>query len=130
MPIRCKGDNEHIPCVITMGHDERSSQLNDVADPLVRSDYKQPPIVCYALGRASFNQGKNAAYEFEVNDKVSPPLMHRGPGGVCTPACTKKSQARWLGATIKEQAIRVAEDKLIVELKRNVFGTERKSVRH
>jgi DNA (cytosine-5)-methyltransferase 1 len=38
----------------------------------------------YALDRASFNQGKNAKYDFEVSDKgVNSPLVARGPGAVC-----------------------------------------------
>ena len=52
--IRCKGDNEHTPCVV------------------------------YALDRASFNQGKNAQYDFEVSDDgVNSPLVAKGPSAVC-----------------------------------------------
>ena len=37
-----------------------------------------------ALDRASFNQGKNAQYDFEVSDKgVNSPLVAKGPGAVC-----------------------------------------------
>lgn len=36
-----------------------------------------------ALDRASFNQGKNAQYDFEVSDKgVNSPLVAKGPGAV------------------------------------------------
>jgi DNA (cytosine-5)-methyltransferase 1 len=39
--------------------------------------------VVYALDRASFNQGENARYDFEVSDKgVNSPLVARGPGAV------------------------------------------------
>ena len=42
------------------------------------------PAVIYALDRASFNQGKNAQYDFEVSDKgVNSPLVAKGPGAVC-----------------------------------------------
>ena len=38
----------------------------------------------YALDRASFNQGKNAQFDFEVSDKgVNSPLVAKGPGAVC-----------------------------------------------
>ena len=37
-----------------------------------------------ALDRASFNQGKNAQFNFEVSDKgVNSPLVAKGPGAVC-----------------------------------------------
>ena len=40
--------------------------------------------VVYALDRASYNQGKNAQYDFEVTDKgVNSPLVAKGPGAVC-----------------------------------------------
>ena len=37
-----------------------------------------------ALDRASFNQGKNAQYDFEVSDKgINSPLVAKGPSAVC-----------------------------------------------
>ena len=37
-----------------------------------------------ALDRASYNQGKNAQYDFEISDKgVNSPLVAKGPGAVC-----------------------------------------------
>jgi DNA (cytosine-5)-methyltransferase 1 len=37
-----------------------------------------------ALDRASFNQGKNAKYDFEVSDKgVNSPIVAKGPSAVC-----------------------------------------------
>jgi DNA (cytosine-5)-methyltransferase 1 len=37
-----------------------------------------------ALDRASFNQGKNAQYDFEVSDKgVNSPIVAKGPSAVC-----------------------------------------------
>jgi DNA (cytosine-5)-methyltransferase 1 len=39
--------------------------------------------VVYALDRASFNQGKNAQYDFEVSDKgINSSLVAKGPGAV------------------------------------------------
>ena len=37
-----------------------------------------------ALDRASFNQGKNAKYDFEISDEgISSPLVAKGPSAVC-----------------------------------------------
>ena len=47
-------------------------------------DYKDPQAVCYALDRASFNQGENAQYDFQIDeDGVAHTLVARGPGAVC-----------------------------------------------
>ena len=47
-------------------------------------DVRTTEAVVYALDRASFNQGKNAQYDFEVSDKgVNSPLVAKGPGAVC-----------------------------------------------
>lgn len=54
------------------------------SDTLVATDYKDPQLVCYALDRASFNQGKNAQYDFSVQEDIAQPLVARGPGGVLT----------------------------------------------
>ena len=38
----------------------------------------------YALDRASYNQGKNAQFDFEISDKgINSPLVAKGPGAVC-----------------------------------------------
>lgn len=37
--------------------------------------------VCYGLDRASFNQGKNAQYDFAVEDILAPTMVAKGPGG-------------------------------------------------
>lgn len=38
--------------------------------------------VIYAIDRASFNQGKNAKYDFSIQKDVAQTLVARGPGGV------------------------------------------------
>ena len=49
--------------------------------PLVMEERKCGVI---ALDRASFNQGKNAQYDFEISDKgINSPLVAKGPGAVC-----------------------------------------------
>ena len=38
-------------------------------------------VVSYGLDRASFNQGKNALYDFSVEEETAQTLVARGPGG-------------------------------------------------
>ena len=40
--------------------------------------------VCVAIDRASFNQGKNAQFDFSVQEEVAQTLVAKGPGGVLT----------------------------------------------
>ena len=47
-------------------------------------DVRTTEAVVYALDRASFNQGKNAQYDFEVSDKgVNSTIVAKGPSAVC-----------------------------------------------
>lgn len=46
----------------------------------------------YGLDRASFNQGKNAQYDFSVDAELSPPIVAKGPGGdaeIIGPLCAR-----------------------------------------
>ena len=38
-------------------------------------------IITMGLDRASFNQGKNAKYDFAVEEELAPPILAKGPGG-------------------------------------------------
>ena len=50
----------------------------------IATDTDHIPSVVLALDRASFNQGKNAQYDFEVSDKgVNSPIVAKGPSAVC-----------------------------------------------
>ena len=42
---------------------------------------EEPHEVCYGLDRASFNQGKNALYDFSVEEETAQTLVAKGPGG-------------------------------------------------
>ena len=53
---------------------EISKTLNCMADPA--------KIVAYGLDRASFNQGKNAKYDFSVDEEKGGLQIARGPGAV------------------------------------------------
>ena len=52
--------------------------------PTLTTTHDGAPAVIYALDRASFNQGKNAQYDFEVSTNgASSPLVAKGPSAVC-----------------------------------------------
>ena len=59
----------------------RASQTG-TADTLVATDYKDPQLVAYGLDRASFNQGKNAKYDFQINEEKIGCQVAKGPGAV------------------------------------------------
>ena len=66
--------------------DSRYKELGDVCET-VSAKYgtggNNQPLVL-ALDRASYNQGKNAQFDFEVSDSgVNSPLVAKGPGAVC-----------------------------------------------
>ena len=53
------------------------------APTLKARDYKDPQAVCYAIDRASFNQGENAQYDFQINDdEIAQTLVAKGLGAV------------------------------------------------
>ena len=56
-------------------------------------DVRTTEAVVYALDRASFNQGKNAQYDFEVSDKgVNSPIVAKGPSAVAYQAYPEVSE--------------------------------------
>lgn len=81
---------------------------SDVANTLNAFDVgdKRTTECVVALDRASFNQGKNALYDFEVSDKgVNSPLVAKGPSAVaytidekCANTYVWKEQANTLAA--------------------------------
>jgi DNA (cytosine-5)-methyltransferase 1 len=46
--------------------------------------HDQQAIITYGLDRASFNQGKNAQYDFQVQEEIAQTIVAKGPGGVLT----------------------------------------------
>ena len=50
--------------------------------PEIHSESEHIP--CIAIDRASFNQGKNAQYDFSIQEEIAQPLLAKGPGGVLT----------------------------------------------
>lgn len=55
---------------------ETCKTLNTLSDPM------KVITPCYALDRASFNQGKNAKYDISIKEDVAQTLVSRGAGGV------------------------------------------------
>lgn len=49
-----------------------------------RSDYDHVPVVSYGMDRASYNQGRNAQYDFTVAEEVMPTMATKGPNAVST----------------------------------------------
>lgn len=86
------------PIAIDMGGGKSSVDLHlDRSPTLTTTHYGEPAVVydafdvgdarttecVVALDRASFNQGKNAKYDFEVSDKgVNSPIVAKGPSAV------------------------------------------------
>ena len=50
--------------------------------PEIHSESEHIP--CIAIDRASFNQGKNAQYNFSIQEEIAQPLLAKGPDGVLT----------------------------------------------
>lgn len=48
--------------------------------------------VAYGIDRAAFNQGKNALYDFAVEENLEPTMVAKGPGAVAAPTyCSSKA---------------------------------------
>lgn len=74
------------PQCVTYGVDcYNQTQSEEVTQPLRSKNADTDHIPCvYGLDRASFNQGKNAQFDFSVEEELAQPLVARGPGGVLT----------------------------------------------
>lgn len=64
---------------------------------ILSTDYKEPQTVittrggsevlvteskCYGFDRAAYNQGRNAQYDFSIEEELSQMVLAKGPGGV------------------------------------------------
>ena len=81
-------DNHNVPSVC-YGIDQQGGKgganyTEDVAPTLASDSHGTPHGVCYGLDRASFNQGKNAQFDFSVEEELAQTLVSRGAGGVMT----------------------------------------------
>ena len=59
--------------------------------------------VAYGIDRAAFNQGKNAKFDFTVEEEVEPTVVARGPGAVAEPTFSS-SKASFFTEAEKELA--------------------------
>ena len=58
--------------------------VGEDGDPQFTLSAAHEHAVCLGLDRASFNQGKNAQYDFSVEEEMAQTLVSKGPGGVMT----------------------------------------------
>lgn len=69
---------------IDQGGGKSACNVQEGQAPTLTCTHGGEPAVVYAMDRVSFNQGKNAQYDFEVSDKgVNSPLVAKGPSAVC-----------------------------------------------
>ena len=46
--------------------------------------HDQQAVMTYGFDRAAYNQGKNAQYNFAVEEEIAQTIVAKGPGGVAT----------------------------------------------
>ena len=72
--------------IVTYGVDcYNQTQTQEVSKALNSAATDSDHIPCvYGLDRASFNQGKNAKYDFSIEEEKAQTIVAKGPGGVMT----------------------------------------------
>ena len=78
---------EEFPIAVAKKHfgDDETGEKGDYEQYLNQGTIatsSNTPDVCYGLDRASFNQGKNAKYDFSIENDLAQTLVSRGPGGI------------------------------------------------
>ena len=66
------------------GNGQRESHQGDgykESDTMYTLNTVEQHGVCYGIDRASFNQGKNAQYDFSIKEEMAQTLVSKGPGG-------------------------------------------------
>lgn len=94
--LSCTHGGEPTVCVqgSMIGRDDKngpngSGVKNDVSFTLNTVDKH---AVAYGIDRAAFNQGKNALYNFAVEETLEPTIVAKGPGAVAAPTyCSSKA---------------------------------------
>ena len=69
-----------------------------------------PLIMAYGIDRAAFNQGRNAKYDFSVEEEKEPPLVARGPGAVAEPTWSASKASFFTSAAEEVAGALVATD--------------------
>ena len=73
---------EAVVYCVDQGGGKSSCDVQQDKSPTLTTTHDGAPVI--ALDRASYNQGKNAQYDFEVTDSgINSPLVAKGPGAVC-----------------------------------------------
>ncbi len=73
--------------VVLEGNGSRPSHHGDgysESDMMYTLNTVETHGVAYGIDRASFNQGKNALYDFAVTEEVEPTMVAKGPGAVAS----------------------------------------------
>ena len=88
--LSVKNDPEHQPCVI-QGSNWDGTQTSPTLTANNAGGAQRMPdkdnfnaVITYGLDRASFNQGKNAQYDFSIEEEKAQTIVAKGPGGVMT----------------------------------------------
>lgn len=71
-------------CLTAAGGGKSQCGIQEGQSPTLATTHGGEPVVCYGLDRASFNQGKNAKYDFSVEEDKAQTIVSSGPGGVMT----------------------------------------------
>lgn len=89
----CAWDGSQISSTLTANNAGGSQRMPDKGNFTCVLDNSQEgnesikgdtPVAVYGLDRASFNQGKNAKYDFSIEEEKAQTLVAKGPGGVLT----------------------------------------------
>ena len=59
-----------------------SQVTEDAAPTLAARDFKDPTVVCYGIGRDTFNQSKNARFSPTFDEELQPTLVAKGPSAI------------------------------------------------
>ena len=65
---------------VDQGGGKSSANVSEDTAPTLCTTHGGEPAVAYGLDRASFNQGKNAKFDFSVLEEQQPTLTAKGPG--------------------------------------------------
>ena len=76
-------DRPAVAYVVDQGGGKSSCSVTENLSPTLCTTHAGEPAVVYALDRASFNQGANAKYDFEITDSgIASTLVAKGPRAV------------------------------------------------
>jgi len=84
--LNCMHDQQAILAYSTQASGDRDNSSQSVSEELAYTIPANPMSdrgqAVLAIDRASFNQGKNAQYDFSVQEEVAQTIVAKGPGGV------------------------------------------------